>query len=432
MFFLFVFTNYFFGNFIRVYALFDLHNLPTPSEKTIAIKISKPSIRNIKKGHPWLFESSITRESHPGKSGDIAVVFDEKRKFLAVGIYDPHSPIRVRVLHRGNPVKVDRDFFFEKIRTAKEIRDHLPATETDGYRLVYGESDGLPGLVVDRYCDTLVVKIYSACWIPHLKNVVDSLVELMDPERIVFRMNRLTSEHPDLLCGLENGDSLFGPKLEETVVFRENGIFLESDPVNGQKTGFFLDQRDNRERVRRISKGKDVLNVFSYTGGFSLYAAAGQANSVTSVDISKPAIEGSVRNFELNGSDPDISVVDHHYIAGDAFKVMEELAESGKRYGVVVVDPPSFAKKESEVKAAINAYSKLVKLALRLLAPKGTFVMASCSSRVKADQFFSMIFKTASSEGYNLKEIERSEHAVDHPVKFPEGAYLKCLFSRVS
>jgi len=294
--------------------------------------------------------------------------------------------------------------------------------------VVSGENDGLPGLVIDRYADTLVIKIYTPAWIPHLHDITAALLEVLPLQRIILRMNKLTQAQTALLFGLQNGDIIYGDKLDGVVIFRENNILFEADPIRGQKTGFFLDQRDNRARVEKISKGKDVLNIFSYTGGFSLYAARGGAASVTSLDISKPAIAGSVRNFALNEADTLMANCQHHYIAEDAFKAMESLIESRKQFGVVIIDPPSFAKKADEIAGALRAYSRLVKLGLKLLNKNGTLVMASCSSRVKANDFFSMVFETAKSANYSLKELERSTHAVDHPIGFPEGAYLKCLF----
>ena len=405
--------------------------LPQVSAKRIAINVNAPAQRLLRSQHPWLFESSITKISHLGKSGDLAVIFDNKKKFLAIGIYDPASPIRVRILAAGKSAIINHDWFLNKIAEAHAKRSALFNTGTNGYRIVSGENDGLPGLVIDRYADTLVIKIYTPAWIPQLNDVATALLEVLPLERIILRMNKLTQAQTALLYGLHDGDIIYGDKLVGVVIFKENGILFEADPIRGQKTGFFLDQRDNRARVEKISKDKAVLNIFSYTGGFSLYAARGGAASVTSLDISKPAIAGSVRNFDLNQADTAITNCQHHYIAEDAFKAMENLIENRQKFGVVIIDPPSFAKKADEIPGALRAYSKLVKLGLRLLNKNGTLVMASCSSRVKATDFFLMIFATAKSANYSLQELERSTHAIDHPIGFPEGAYLKCLFATV-
>jgi 23S rRNA (cytosine1962-C5)-methyltransferase len=408
-----------------------LSELPGISEKRIAVNVNAPAQRLLRSCHPWLFESSITKISHNGKSGDLAVIFDNKKKFLAIGLYDPASPIRVRIFASGKGATINHAWFINKISEAHEKRSELLSSATNGYRVVSGENDGLPGLVIDRYADTLVIKIYTPAWIPHLHDVATALLKVLPLQRIVLRMNKLTQAQTPLLHGLTNGIIIYGDKLDGVVVFKENGILFEADPILGQKTGFFLDQRDNRARVEKISRGKDVLNVFSYTGGFSLYAARGGAASVTSLDISKPAIAGSVRNFSLNSDNLIISTCRHNYLAEDAFKAMENLAAAGKKFGVVIIDPPSFAKKADEIPRALKAYSRLVKLGLNLLKHNGILVMASCSSRVKADDFFSMIFETAKSAQYSVKELERSTHAIDHPIGFPEGAYLKCLFLKV-
>ncbi len=408
-----------------------LDKLPQLSERRIAISVNAPAQRLLRCRHPWLFESSITKLSHLGKSGDLAVIFDNKKKFLAIGIFDPVSPIRVRILAAGKSATINRAWFSNKIAEAHTKRSSVFTSATDGYRVVSGENDGLPGLVIDRYADTLVIKIYTPAWIPHLGNVTAALLEVLPLRRVVLRMNKLTQAQTTLLGGLKNGMVIYGDDLAGSVVFRENGILFEADPLKGQKTGFFLDQRDNRARVEKIVRGKDVLNVFSYTGGFSLYAARGGATSVTSLDISKPAIAGSVRNFTLNHHDELIANCQHDYIAEDAFKAMERLAATGRQFGVVIIDPPSFAKKADEIAKASGAYVRLVKLGLALLKQHGLLVMASCSSRIKADDFFKLILDTAKSKNYSLRELERSTHAVDHPITFPEGAYLKCLFTKV-
>ena len=408
----------------------SLQHIPKPSDRRISIHLTPAAQRQVRSGHPWLFDKAITKQSHDGKSGDLAVIYDQKKKFLAIGIYDPFSPIRVRILQARKPANINRDWFLDKIQAAAEIREPLLETETNGYRLVHGENDGLPGLIIDRYADTFAIKIYSTAWIPHLEEIISALLEVLPLKRVVLLMNRLSKENPEVLYGLENGDVVVGDPLDDVIVFQENGILFEVDPIKGQKTGFFLDQRENRARVEKISRDKDVLNVFAYTGGFSLYAARGGAKSVTSLDISKPAIEGSARNFALNYADETITNCPHEYIAEDAFKAMERLCREGKLYDVVVIDPPSFAKKQDEVEAAMNAYSRLVKLGLGVLRKGGTLVMASCSSRVLAADFFLMVFDAAESINRPLEKIEHSEHAIDHPIEFHEGAYLKCLFAK--
>jgi 23S rRNA (cytosine1962-C5)-methyltransferase len=210
------------------------------------------------------------------------------------------------------------------------------------------------------------------------------------------------------------------------ILFKENGLIFESDPINGQKTGFFLDQRDNRARVAKLSKGKSVLNVFSYTGGFSVYAAHGGAKEVVSVDVSPYAIEASVRNMAHNKL-----TIPHEAIAEDAFEVLARMELQNRLFDMVIIDPPMFAQNEGQIESALSAYRKLTRLGLGVLRKGGTLVQASCSSRVDADSIFESIHRSAKEAGRSLTEIERTGHALDHPIGYKEGTYLKCLFAKV-
>jgi 23S rRNA (cytosine1962-C5)-methyltransferase len=280
-----------------------LSQLPSPSEKRIALRVTAPAERALRQGHPWVFDQSITEQSHSGAPGDLAVIFDNKRRFLAIGLYDPASPIRVRVLQNRQPAAIDADWFQTKLLAAAQVRAPLEGTDTTGYRLVHGENDGLPGLVIDRYADTLVLKLYTPAWVPHLKNFCGALAQVSPAQHVILRLSRSLQKQTDFLHGLHDGMtlSLHASRPPNLILFKENGLTFESDPIHGQKTGFFLDQRDNRARVEKLSKDKSVLNVFSYTGGFSVYAARGGASEVVSVDVSAPALEAAVRNMAHNG-----------------------------------------------------------------------------------------------------------------------------------
>jgi 23S rRNA (cytosine1962-C5)-methyltransferase len=234
---------------------------------------------------------------------------------------------------------------------------------------------------------------------------------------------------PSLLHGLQDGQILFGPPLDGPVVFSENGLLFEAEPVAGQKTGFFLDQRDNRSRVEGSSRGREVLNVFSYTGGFSVYAARGGARSVTSVDLSAPAMAGCERNFALNLGNPGVCSCPHHPVVGDAFQVLSEMARAQRRFGLVILDPPMFAQSKAQVESALQAYQRLTRMGLAVLEPGGTLVQASCSARVPAEDFFSAVEESANQAGRPLREMQCTSHAVDHPARFLESSYLKCLFA---
>ena len=401
-----------------------INQLPEPSGKRLALHITKQAQAQIRSGHPWLFDQAIQKQSHPGTAGDLAVIFDQKKKFLAVGLYDPDSPLRVKVLQHNKPATIDQNWFREKLQQAVDLRAPLAAQQTTGYRLVYGEGDGLPGIIIDRYADTLVIKVYSAAWLPHFQMFLSALDEVTESGRWVLRLSRTLQANSG--HGLTDGLILRGEPLTEPVPFLENGLRFAADVVHGHKTGFFFDHRDNRQRVGRLAKGKRVLDVFAYSGGFSTYAAVGGATEVTSLDISRPALEAAVENVRRNAPE-----VNHTTLAEDAFEALEKLIQKGERYELVVVDPPSFAKSQKEVERAIVSYGKLTRLAVRLVSNGGILVMASCSSRVKSEQFFDTVFDTADEMERPLWEHFRTTHALDHPTRegFPEGAYLKCLYA---
>jgi len=406
-----------------------LADIPAPAEKRLALRVTPAAQRALRQGHPWLFDQAITGQSGDGWPGDLAVIFDDYRRFLAIGLYDPTSPIRVRVLHHGAPRIIDRAWLSERIAAAAAGRASLPASGTTGYRLVHGENDGLGGLVIDRYEDTLVVKLYSPAWVPRLRELRAVLEDVSPAGCLVLRLSRDCLRWSEYLYGLADGAVLAGPPPAGPVWFSENGLRFEADVLRGQKTGFFLDQRDNRARVGRLAAGRRVLDVFACSGGFSLYAARGRAREVLSVDASAGALAAAERNFALNRRLPPVAAARHSVWVGDAFEALAELGGHEERFDLVVVDPPAFARQHSEVRGALHAYSRLTGLALSALAPHGTLVMASCSSRVSAPDFFDAVNRAAVQAGRPLAEIERTGHAVDHPVRFPEGAYLKCLFA---
>jgi 23S rRNA (cytosine1962-C5)-methyltransferase len=406
-----------------------LSHVPGPAARHVAVRVTPEAERALRRGHPWLFAQAIRGRSHDGNPGDLAVVFDRRRRFLAVGLYDPGSPIRVRVLQRGKPATIDRDWLRARLAAAAQLRAPLPTAGTTGYRLVHGENDGLPGLVVDRYDRTLVLKLYTPAWVPHLRDVLPALADVLPAERLVLRLGRAMEAQPRRLYGLSDGAILSGPDLDGPAVFRENGLRFEVDPVHGQKTGFYLDQRDNRARVERLAAGKTVLNAFAYTGGFSVYAARGGARAIVSLDVSRPALAVAARNLALNRDQPSVVMAEHELLAGDAFQALARLGQSGRRFDLVILDPPAFARKQEQVARALAAYAQLTRLGLGVLRPGGTLVQASCSSPVGAEPFFATVNQAATQAGRPLREIERTGHPLDHPVGFREGAYLKCLFA---
>ena len=408
----------------------DLATLPSPGGKRVAVRVTKDAHRHLRSGHPWIYDASITSVSHDGDSGDLAVVFDDDRKFAAIGMWDPDSPIRIKVLHTGKPTPIDGQFWAGRVAAAIERRRPLlddPAH--DAYRIVHGENDRMPGIVVDIYADVAVAKIYSRAWVPHLAVLVPVLVEQLKPTSLILRMAR--SVDPQTELGLVEGATLYGPEPVEPVMFLENGLRFEAHPTAGQKTGYFLDQRHNRALVRGLAHEQRVLDVFSFTGGFSVHAAAGGASEVHSIDLSRPAVEAAERNMTHNADHPAVAAATHVGHHGDAFEVMDGLARRGERFGLLVIDPPSFAQRQASVAGALAAYQRLTRLGLALTDNGGTFVQASCSSRVTADEFFAGVLTTARSVGVELAEFDRTGHTIDHPIGFPQGAYLKALYATV-
>ncbi len=411
--------------------MIDLEKLPTRAEKNISMRVKGAAERALRQGHPWVYEDSIIKQSHLGSSGDLAVIYDrDKNNFLAVGLYDPLSPIRVKVLHALQPIRINQGFFADKLRAAQAKRQPLINTETTGYRLVYGESDGFPALVLDRYGDTLALKLYTSAWIPHLRALIPALQESIIFDSLVLRLSRtLQADQMNVakLYDLHDGQQLIGDSPSSAAQFVENGLLFQADVVKGHKTGFFFDQRDNRQKVRELAKGQRVLDVFCYSGAFSVYALAGGARSVTALDVSKPALEALKINVENNGFDP--AKVD--VIAADAFAGMRQLIGAKRKFNMVIVDPPAFANSRASMRNAVLAYRRLVEMALRLVTNGGLLVMASCSSRINAEMFFQLVARSATVAGYELEEIARTSHTLDHPIGFPEAEYLKALFARV-
>lgn len=411
-------------------ASLNLPAIPRPSERRLALRVSPAAERALRGGHPWLYANAVEQQSHEGQPGDLGVVFDRKRRFVAIGLYDPLSPIRLRVLQAGQPAPIDRDWFAGRLAAALARRELLAQDpRTTGYRLVHGENDGLPGLILDRYDQTAVLKLYTAAWAPHLADLLAALRAQLLVQRLVLRLSRDVAARPAYLYGLRPGQVLAGPPLAGPVAFLENGLRFSADVVAGQKTGFFFDHRDNRSRVEKLAGGRRVLNVFAYTGAFSLYAARGGAPAVTSVDLSQPALETAREQFALNRDDPNVAAAEHEVLAGDAFQTLQALAGNQRQFDLVIVDPPTFAQRQAEVPRALAAYRRLVGDALAVLRPGGTLVMASCTARIPAEQFFETVREAAREAGRPLVEIERTGHPLDHPVTFPEGAYLKCLFA---
>lgn len=392
----------------------------------LAIKLKPAAQRMVKKGHPWVFEGGITKQSAEGQAGDLAIIYDNKKnKFVACGFYDPHSPIRIKILQVHKSATIDAAWFTQKIAAAKAKRAPLLATDTNSYRLIYGENDGLPSLIADVYDHVLVVKLYSAIWLPYLDQLLPALQEQSQCTVGVLRLSRILAPIAEKE-GWTNGQTLFGTLEEEVVVFREHGILFSANVIHGHKTGYFLDHRHNRLKVGQLAKDKTLLDVFAYAGGFSVHALAQGASAVSSLDISAQALDMAKANAALNPHEGT-----HEILVADAFKGLEKLLQQKKYYDIVVIDPPSFAKKESEVAGALNSYQRLAAMGVRLVVPGGLLVLASCTARISAELFFENVERTLQQSGRRFVLQEKTYHDVDHPIGFAEGAYLKCGYYQI-
>lgn len=400
-------------------------SLPEFKVKTLAVKLTSVGERSVRSHHPWLFSESIEKVSKKGVAGDIAVIFSHsKNKVIGVGLYDPNSPIRIKMLQFDSGAKLNEVFFSEKIQAAFFLRKELLQSETNSYRLLFGENDGFPGLIADVYDHVLVVKLYSAIWFPYFEMILKILIEISNCDCVVLRFSRSLQQSAQY--DLTDGTVLFGTLTNEIVPFLEHGVRFSANVIKGHKTGYFLDHRENRRLVGKLSKGMKVLDVFSYAGGFSVHALVGGAKEVTSLDISKQALEVALENGELNEYNGS-----HHIIAGDAFKELERLISEKKKYNIVVIDPPSFAKSAKETVMARKKYAQLAQLGVQLTASNGLLVLASCSSRILAVDFFRINTEALKASGRGFRVENKTYHDLDHPIGFPEGAYLKCGYYRI-
>lgn len=403
---------------------------PTPAPPNrLRLRVAAVAEQHIRAGHPWVFSDSVKEKNRDGVAGELAVIFDRNDKFLAVGFFDPASPIRVRVLHVGKPLTVDEEFWRMRLDVALKRREGLFDANTTGYRLINGESDGWPGLVLDRYDTTLVLKIYTPAWVERLEAITNLIQTRLSPEQIILRTSRnLERGAPAQTIGKALFSKRADLEVGAPVVFVENGIRFEADVWKGQKTGFFLDQRENRRLVESLARGRTVLNAFSFSGGFSLYAARGGAKWVTDLDISKHALDSAKRNFALNSSDTAIAGCRHESVQTDVF---EWLAGNEKRkFDLIVLDPPSLAKREAERAGAIRAYAKLAESGLNHLSPGGILVACSCSAHVTAEEFFNAVRQAARSSDRRFTELQTTRHAPDHHATFAEAEYLKGIYLR--
>lgn len=391
----------------------------------LRLRITATAETIVRSGHPWLFADSIHESNRAGQTGELAVIYDRKDKFLAVGLFDSDSPIRVRILHAGKPQAIDAAWWERRLAETLARREKLFDAQTTGFRLIHGESDGWPGLVLDRYDSTLVLKLYTAAWLPRLQEILTLFKGKISSERMVLRLSRNIQPLAEKQFQLRDGQVLSGAPPDAPVIFSENGIRFEADVLRGQKTGFFLDQRENRAEVEKLSRDRRVLNAFSFSGGFSLYAARGGAKSVTDLDISAHALASAKRNFALNQNFPEVAACRHETVQADTF---EWLAHWPGKFDLMVLDPPSLAKRAAEREGAIRAYERLNSLGIAQLERDGILVAGSCSAHVSALEFFTAVRSAATKSGRKFSELKTLQHPPDHPATFKEAEYLKVIY----
>jgi 23S rRNA (cytosine1962-C5)-methyltransferase len=379
--------------------------------------------KSLRRHHPWVFSGAVARIEGDPASGDTVEIRAATGKALAQAAYSPRSQIRARAWSFDTAETVDQAFLRARLARALGLRAQLAATRhTNALRLVHGESDGLPGLVVDRYADVLVAQLLSAGAERWREVILDALVELTGCEAVFERSDAEVRR----LEGLEPRSGFVrGNRAAARCAIVEYGLDFHVDVEQGQKTGFFLDQRENRQRVRALAAGREVLDGFCYTGGFSVAALAGGATRVLALESSAAALAVARENLAANRLEASRA----EFVQADVFAHLRQLRDRGARFGLVVLDPPKFAPTAAQAKNAARAYKDVNLLALKLLAPGGLLATFSCSGGVSAELFQSIVAGAALDAGAEAKIIERFCAGSDHPValEFPEGEYLKGL-----
>lgn len=388
---------------------------------TVVLKTGKE--KAVQHHHPWIFSGAIARIDDNVADGDVARVVDARGGFLAYGYVNRHSQITVRLLSWSEELPPDDCFWRQRIAQSVARRHtRLQDSNTTACRLVYAESDLLPGLVVDRYGEFLVLQVLTLGVERRKAEIVRTLAELVQPAGIYERSDVDVRKKEGLprTTGL-----LWGQAPPRPVLIRENGHSLWVDIQAGQKTGFYLDQSGNRARLSHYCRGRSVLNAFAYTGGFAVYAAKAGAGRITNVDTSAEALTMARSNVEMNSDTPR----DDEYVVGDVFAVLREYRAAGRRFDLIVLDPPKFASSQVRVTAACRGYKDINWMALQLLPTDGILFSMSCSGLVSPDLFQKVVFGACVDAERDVQVLERLSQAADHPVllTFPEGEYLKGL-----
>ncbi|AHY46016.1 putative SAM-dependent methyltransferase [Rubrobacter radiotolerans] len=376
------------------------------------VVVNGKGARRLRAGHPWVYGSDVVEER--GEAGDAVTVRDGRGTTLGTAFYNPQSTIRIRLVSR-EPVEVDDGWFRERIDRAVAYRETL-GIDGDSLRLVHAEADGLPGLVVDRYGDVLVAQVGTAAVERHLEAVVEALVEGIAPAGVLLRGDTAARGRE----GLAREDRTLYGEVPQSVVVREGSVRFRVDLRGGQKTGSFLDQRENHLLAGRLARGR-TLDVFSYAGGFGLHAAW-RSESVEFVDASGPALDTARQNAALNGLE------NVTFTRANAFNLLRERSDAGESYDTVILDPPAFAKTRREVGKALRAYKEINLRAMKLLAPGGHLITCSCSFHLSREEFEETLRRSAADAGAVMRVLEWRGQGKDHPelLTVPETRYLKC------
>ena len=399
-----------------------------------SVKVTPKAEKSLKNGHPWVFSDEITEVNGRYENGDIVDVFSAKDRYLGSGFINDNSKIRVRVISRNANDKFDEAFYKRRLKYAVDYRKTVMGDDLSCCRLIFGEADQFPGLTVDRFSDVLSVQI-ACLGIERIKDTLyRSLLQVLCEYGVnisaIYERNDLAVRSIEGLPQYKGFYEAEGLKkdLSGHVIITENNIKYDVDYINGQKTGFFLDQKYNRAAVAKIAKGKTVLDCFTHTGAFALNAAKGGAVSVTAVDISHDALECAKNNARLNGID------NMDFVAADVFDLLTEMSKSGKcPYDFIILDPPAFTKSSGTLKNAIRGYKEINLKAMKLLPRGGYLATCSCSHFMNDTYFCRMLHDAAADAGVSLRQIEARQQSPDHPILWnvPETDYLKFYIFQV-
>ena len=378
----------------------------------------KPLLR----GHPWVFSGAVAKVEGEVSPGDVGEVYSKEGQFLGLGHLNPRSQIILRLLTQKKEA-LGENFFSERISRADGLRKDWLGGKTNAYRVINGEGDHLPGLIVDRYREILVLQCLTA-GMDRLKEIlINLLAKEFRPQSIYERSDVATRREEGLA---ESGGLLYGKEVPEFIEIEEYGCRFKANVRKGQKTGFYLDQRENRVFLKGLSEGRKILDCFCYTGAFSIHGGSGGAREITLVDSSEEALAIAEKHFALN----QMEKIPHQFIRGDAFEIMRGL-EPG--YDILILDPPPFAKRKGHIAGASRGYKDLNLWAFRLLNKEGLLFTFSCSHHVSWDLFQKIVFSAALDSGRSVQLIGRMGHPWDHPINLchPEGEYLRGLICRV-